>query len=161
MCATRLLTRSARSQFVVSSLALLAGGVVVVDLLAKILARVTLGTKSVQLAHGVILRVFENYRGSFGLGPLWFTVIASIVVLALLFFFIKHPVLSSRKHTMLAVALLIGGGVANLGERLLFGRTTDLLVFWNLTALNLADVAILLGLALLILPVSKAEGRGD
>ncbi len=102
------------------------------------------------LLPGLVLHVTENLRGPFGLGPLWLAVAASLVVLFVVvrrpFSFLNFP-FSIRSA---AFALLVGGGLANLGERLLFGRTTDLLVVANRTALNVADLVILIGLLWLL-----------
>lgn len=154
----RLLARAARFSSAGEISVFVVAGVVVVDALAKIVARTFLDTKSVQLASGVVLRVFENFRGPFSLGPLWLTLAASIIVLVLFLRCFPNPkpqALNSKPPALWPLALLIGGGLSNLGERLIFGRTTDLLILWNLTALNFADVAILLGLVLLVVPFPR------
>lgn len=139
------------------SLAVTMASVLVLDVLTKLAARAVLNTNGVQLLPGIVLRVVENSRGPFGLGPLWLTLVASLIVLAVLSG--NHQVFhNSRSTPHLGLSLLLGGGVSNLAERALLSRTTDLVVLGNLTALNVADVSILLGLAgLLFVPMQVPD----
>lgn len=123
----------------------LVGVVVALDGLLKISARAFLGDAGVRVAPGVVLRVVENPRGPFGVGPLWFMFLSAVVVLVL--FLSYRTVLSP-----VSFSLLVGGGAANAAERVLTGRTTDILVLGEVTAINLADLAVLTGLLLVLLP---------
>ena len=73
---------------------------------------------------------------------------ASAVLISLLF--------SARGQRMfsLALALILGGAIGNLIDRLVLGHVTDFLLFyqggWAFPAFNLADCAITLGAILLI-----------
>ena len=75
-------------------------------------------------------------------------VVASAVLISLLF--------SARGQRMfsLALALILGGAIGNLIDRLVLGHVTDFLLFyqggWAFPAFNLADCAITLGAILLI-----------
>ena len=82
----------------------------------------------------------------------WFfagiAVVASAVLISLLF--------SARGQRMfsMALALILGGAIGNLVDRLVLGHVTDFLLFyqggWAFPAFNLADCAITLGAILLI-----------
>ena len=82
----------------------------------------------------------------------WFfagiAVVASAVLISLLF--------SARGQRMFstALALILGGAIGNLVDRLVLGHVTDFLLFyqggWAFPAFNLADCAITLGAILLI-----------
>lgn len=106
-------------------------------------ARHVLGISSVKLLPGISLRVVENSSGPFGLGPVWASLLAGAAVLGAL-------VLFRSRIPPLALGFILGGGIANLAERILTGKTTDILILADITALNIADAAILLGLALLL-----------
>lgn len=137
---------------------LLALGVVLVDAVTKLLGRGAFPQGGIAVVPGMVLRVVDNPRGPFGLGPLWLTIVASLTVLVIV---IRHRYLLPAAYSLLprvGLGLLLGGGLANLGERLLFGRTTDLLVLGNLTALNVADLAILAGLGAFLLPELRGAG---
>ena len=74
-----------------------------------------------------------------------------------------HP---GRKPLAAALALVLGGALGNLVDRVRFGRVTDFLDFhwqgWHWPAFNLADSAITLGVVLLILLTWRdKEERGQ
>ena len=83
----------------------------------------------------------------------WFfagiAVVASVVLISLLRSQRGQPMFST------ALGLILGGAIGNLVDRLVLGHVTDFLLFyqgsWAFPAFNLADCAITLGAALLIL----------
>jgi signal peptidase II len=106
--------------------------------------------------------------GDTGLNALVFSVVAALVVLLLVYW------LSRVASTFLAVAigLIIGGAVGNVIDRLRFGGVIDFLYFhagsWYWPAFNLADSAICLGVAAMLLDglllrraPPAAKGRED
>ncbi|MDP3685733.1 MAG: signal peptidase II [bacterium] len=132
---------------------LLIAGVLLTDALFKFVVRRWLSGESVGLFPGVTLRVFENTRGPFGLLPLWLAVAISVLtLLGLGSQWTRLYQATDTRLLRLSLSFLVGGGIANLSERLIFGRTTDILWLGNVTAFNAADVAILGGgLGLLML----------
>lgn len=66
-----------------------------------------------------------------------------------------------ERITALALALVCGGAVGNLIDRVLTGRVVDFIDFyvgdWHWPAFNVADSAIFLGVALLLLTTLRAE----
>ena len=114
--------------------------------------------------RGVSFGLFDQT----GLNALVFSVVAALVVLLLVYW------LSRIGSTFLAVAigLIIGGAVGNVVDRLRFGGVIDFLYFhagaWYWPAFNLADSAICLGVAAMLLDglllrrtPSAAKGRED
>ena len=103
-----------------------------------------------------------------GVGSLIFSLLALIIILVLLIW------LSRVRATFLAAAigLVIGGAVGNVVDRLRFGAVIDFLDFhlasWHWPAFNLADSAICLGVAAMLLDgmlarraAPQAKGRED
>ena len=114
--------------------------------------------------RGVSFGLFENS----GLNALVFSIVAALVVLLLIFW------LSRIRSTFLAIAigLIIGGALGNVIDRLRFGGVIDFLYFhagaWYWPAFNLADSAICLGVAAMLLDglllrraAPAAKGRED
>ena len=114
--------------------------------------------------RGVSFGLFENS----GLNALVFSIVAALVVLLLIFW------LSRIRSTFLAIAigLIIGGALGNVIDRLRFGGVIDFLYFhagaWYWPAFNLADSAICLGVAAMLLDglllrrdAPPAKGRED
>ena len=97
--------------------------------------------------HGVSFGLFNTSRAS----SLLFALAAAAIVLVLLGW------LSRARSTVMAVAigLVIGGAVGNVIDRLRFGGVIDFLYFhagsWYWPAFNLADSAICLGVAAMLL----------
>lgn len=97
--------------------------------------------------------------GFFNAGPagggarnaLLFSLAALIVVIALLFWLkrVSNPLLAA------AIGLIVGGALGNVVDRICHGAVVDFLDFhlgyWHWPAFNLADSAICIGVALLLL----------
>lgn len=85
-------------------------------------------------------------------------IIAAVVIVMLL-----------RRHAMerlfcTALALILGGAVGNLYDRIALGKVVDFLDFhafgWHWPAFNLADSAITVGAAMLILEALRSREQG-
>jgi signal peptidase II len=102
-----------------------------------------------------------------GLNSLIFALVAALIVIVLTLW------LRRVRATFLAVAIgcIIGGAIGNVVDRLRFGAVIDFLYFhagsWYWPAFNLADSAICLGVAAMLLDgtllrrVGQAKGRED
>jgi signal peptidase II len=66
-----------------------------------------------------------------------------------------------HRMTMLGLALILGGALGNLWDRIVIGRVTDFLLFhyagWSWPAFNVADSAITAGAVLLIADSFRAR----
>ena len=133
------------------------------DRLTKALAEARLqGRPPVEVIPGVVeLRFTTNPGGAFGLfgGAAWLFVLASVVV-------IVAVVVSSRNlpSALAAVALgmVLGGALGNLTDRVLrgpgfSGEVVDFIDFQVWPVFNLADSAIVIGAALLLLSSFRKE----
>lgn len=86
-----------------------------------------------------------------------------MILAAVIFMFVKrktaHPLL------MVSVALIAGGGIGNLIDRMMMGYVVDYLDFRIFPVFNLADIAVCTGCGLLILYVlfidGKQNGKGN
>jgi signal peptidase II len=117
--------------------------------------------------RGVSFGMF-NQPGEPALGFWIFSVIATIVVIALIVWLFRV------RSALLAVAigLIIGGAIGNVVDRLRLGGVVDFLYFhagaWYWPAFNLADSAICLGVAAMLLDglllrraAPQAKGKED
>ncbi len=103
---------------------------------------------------------WENTGAAFGMFPdggMVFGVIAVVVSAAILYYFPQVP----SNHRLLRAALILqfGGALGNLIDRLRQGPVTDFLAFGRFPVFNLADAAISVGVALLILSMWFEEHR--
>jgi len=139
-------------------LALVAGLVVLTDQITKALILEYLPLhKSIPVIAGIFdITHILNPGGAFGLmanmsavvRTVVFLFISSLAVGLILYFYIKTP----SGHTFLAVgfALIFGGAIGNLVDRVRFGMVVDFLDFYigkyHWPAFNIADSAITVGL---------------
>jgi signal peptidase II len=86
-----------------------------------------------------------------------FALIAAVIVSVLL---VRSP---GRRMQCAGLALILGGALGNLIDRVRFGHVVDFLDFhamgWHWPAFNVADSAITIGAALLILEGFASERR--
>ena len=86
-----------------------------------------------------------------GASSLVFSLIAAAIVVMLLFWLRR----TRTRFLALAIGLVIGGAIGNVIDRLRFGAVIDFLYFhagsWYWPAFNLADSAICLGVAAMLL----------
>lgn len=87
--------------------------------------------------------------GMFQNGNLVFTVLAFIVIAAILYY---YPHVEKDDWTLkLAMGLQLGGALGNLIDRLLMGRVTDFISVGTFPVFNIADASISVGVAILLL----------
>jgi signal peptidase II len=118
----------------------------------------------------VILTKVENTGAFLGLGaaiprPLYklsMIILPLIAVGCALFYLIKKDL---SKYLIVAISLIIGGGLGNIYDRILYGSVTDFLYFdfviFHTGIVNMADIFVTLGFFMIIpeLFFSRKEGK--
>jgi signal peptidase II len=136
------------------------GAVVVADQVTKQAALDALvGRSAIDLPLGFELDQVTNTGIAFGLlaDGAGLVVAVTLVALALLLgWFAGDP---TRPGLWLSVGLLSGGALGNLADRLRDGAVTDFIDPPRWPAFNLADIAITLGVALLLLTYSRTRSE--
>jgi signal peptidase II len=140
----------------------LAGVVLVLDQITKQIAIATVDRGD---PVGVILGFqFANVRNkgvAFGLlagGEIPVLLITLSALVLLIAYFAAH---SDVPSLWVAVGLVCGGAIGNLADRLRIDAVIDFLDPPLWPAFNVADVAIVAGVALLILTLATPEGAGS
>ena len=143
-------------------LACITGIIIILDLISKtiILSKMPL-YHSIPVIPGVFsITHIQNAGGAFGLLAnqgsslryLFFIVVSSLAI-CLIFFFYKN---TPKTHPLLATgfAMIFGGAIGNLIDRLRFGKVVDFLDFYlgnyHWPAFNIADSAITIGIVIFI-----------
>lgn len=94
-----------------------------------------------------------NTGAAFGIfqdGALFFTILAVVVSVAILYYFPQVP--HRERALRIALSLQLGGAVGNLLDRLLQdGKVTDFVSVGSFPVFNVADASISLGVAILLL----------
>jgi len=131
--------------------------VVLVDQLSKAWARSALDDSIIDLIPGFLrLALTENSGAAFGLfrGGGQIIAVFAVVAVAVIFFAFRAV---DRWWDLIALGLVLGGALGNLvdrltrGEGLLDGQVADWIDLWFIPNFNVADAAISIGVALLLL----------
>jgi signal peptidase II len=108
--------------------------------------------------HGA---AFSFLAGAGGWQRWFFTGIGVFAAIFMVWMLRSHP---GQKLFSLAIALILGGAIGNVIDRLLHGYVVDFLDFywgtWHFPAFNVADAGISVGAALLILDEILRVRRG-
>jgi signal peptidase II len=132
--------------------------VTALDALSKVWARHALATHAVHVGGAIWLRLRYNSGISFSFnqsGPLLTTVATAIVAVVVIVVGLR----ARRGLPMVGFGLLIGGGVANVVDRLSASphRVTDFIALGSFPVFNLADVAITAGFITLLIAALSGE----
>lgn len=141
---------------------------IITDQASKMWARTALdASDSIPLiGQWLSLRLVHNSGAAFSLaaGKTWILTVFTAVIIGVL------AVLARRVHrasTLLAIALLAGGAVGNLIDRLSaepgfgVGHVTDFIAYGTWFVGNVADIWIVLGAPLLALALSREPAKGE
>ena len=99
---------------------------------------------------GVAFGMFQN-------GNTIFSVLAIIVSIAIIWYFPQVP--KEDWPLRLAMCLQLGGAMGNLIDRLVIGHVTDFISVGDFPVFNVADSAITIGVAVLVIGVWLQERR--
>ena len=92
----------------------------------------------------------------------WFLSLVAMGASLFIFFWLIR--LKGERLLSLGLALILGGALGNLWDRLVYGHVTDFLDFhwagWHFPAFNIADTAITLGAACLIIDMIFFADKG-
>lgn len=138
---------------------LTAGGILLLDRLTKIwiMNNIDLGT-SWALIDGILDIAYLHNRGAaFGImqGQYWlFMMLATMVVMVALYYNYKYR---PQRWLQYALALMVGGSLGNLIDRLLYRSVIDFISIGWFPVFNVADMAIVCGGALFVLYILKYD----
>ncbi|MBQ2773368.1 MAG: signal peptidase II [Clostridia bacterium] len=130
--------------------------VILVDQISKILVLAYLYEEQIDLIEGVLRFTYVENRGmAFGLlaDHRWIFLICSVVGIGLIAFYLFRYV--HRNLSRVSLALIIGGGIGNMIDRLRLGFVVDFIDFcafdfW-VWVFNVADATVCVGAALFVL----------
>lgn len=129
--------------------------VVAVDWATKILAALTLDDEVIEIGSVLMLRLGHNPGVAFGLGdqlPGALVIAATALVTGV----VTVSALRGSLGPPLAAGLVVGGTIANLGDRLVGGSVVDFLDLGWWPSFNVADIGITSGAALVMLSALRA-----
>lgn len=135
------------------SFAAIVVGVVATDQASKALVRASMAvSETTPLIDGVVwLTHIENTGAAFGIlrGQQWLLIATAVVMLAAVMYVMVRlrPV---DRWTRVALALVAGGAIGNLIDRVASGAVTDFIDLGWFPVFNIADIALDIGVAILV-----------
>lgn len=125
---------------------------IVADRVSKVICRQYLRPLgSIPVIKGVFhLTYVENTGAAFGMlqGNTWFLILTSVLVSAVVAYLI-WKVKPENRYVKLSLALILGGALGNLVDRVLLGYVVDFLDFRIWPVFNIADSCVVVGAILL------------
>ena len=138
---------------------LLSAAILIADQITKslVMRSMTLNQSISIIPNFFGLTYVHNYGAAFGLFAHrtgFFILIAVAVVIFILVFMVRIP----GEHTLMrvALALQLGGALGNLMDRLRFGYVVDFMELRYLPIFNIADMAIVFGIGLLVIDLLRS-----
>ena len=131
--------------------------VVALDLVTKLLVRDGLQTGTERELVGQLLRVVHAENDGVAFGglsgrPVLVALLVVVAVGALLAYFLSHL---EADGVWLPTGMLVGGAVGNAVDRASGGSVTDFVKVPHWPAFNVADIAITLGVVVLLIVVER------
>lgn len=147
---------------------LISAVIIIADQLTKLwMVKLLEGVQVIKLTSFLNLVLAYNKGAAFsflasasGWQRYFFTGVSIIAIVFILYFMRKN---AGQKLFSWAFALILGGAIGNLIDRLLYGQVTDFIDFyigtWHWPAFNIADSAITIGAVLFILDELRRVNR--
>lgn len=134
-------------------LILLAISVVIVDQFSKYLTvRTLVEGQSIPIIKGFFHITFIYNKGAaFGIleEKQWIFILVALALLLTIYYLRKHIATEDRR-TQFGIALLVGGAVGNLIDRIRINKVIDYFDFLIWPVFNIADIAICLGVGIVL-----------
>ena len=135
-------------------------GIILLDQISKFMIEHTMELgASIPIIKGVFhLTYILNPGAAFGIleNNRWFFVITAVSVLAVLFYY-RHAIISEPRLVQIGIALFAGGAFGNLIDRIRTGLVIDFFDLRIWPIFNVADIAICLGVGLILWSTIKTE----
>lgn len=117
-----------------------------------------------------ILTKVENTGAAYSLGsdlgPILKIVLLQVLPILILLVLLRQIIIKTEysRPTIIGFACIIGGGIGNLFDRIIYGSVTDFLIIdigiFKTEIFNMADVSIMLG-SILVLSVALLDKKGS
>jgi len=146
---------------------------IAIDQISKFIVRAEVGKGSVSEIFGDVftLHNVENKGAFLGMGsdfsPALRITLLLILPILVLAFVLRHIIKDKTMNmfTLVGFCCIIGGGIANVYDRIVYGSVTDFLNldfggFLRTGIFNLADVSVMVGMGCLIVGSFKKKKEG-
>lgn len=141
--------------------------VIFIDILSKILVKnfLLLGHKNKIIDNFFYITYVKNTGAAWSIFSgvtILITIITLIIIAILIYYIINHTL---NKIETVSYALILGGAIGNLLNRIMYGYVIDFLDFkifnYDYPIFNIADISIVIGVFLLIITMIRGENNAD
>ena len=126
--------------------------VLILDQLSKYIIEINLYKKSIDIIENVFsITYVENYGAAWGIlsNNNWIILILTPLLIGLIVWYLYK--ISKNKFEYIAGGLIIGGAIGNYIDRIVRGYVVDFIDFIIWPVFNIADIAVVVGVGLVIL----------
>ncbi|MDO7905385.1 signal peptidase II [Paenibacillus sp. JX-17] len=122
-----------------------------------IATQLELGEQIPVIGQFFVITSHRNQGAAFGIleGQRWFFIVITIVVVIAIVWYLRKTSRNGQKLLSVALSLVLGGAVGNFLDRAVSGKVVDFAQFtfgtYVFPIFNIADSAIVIGVALIIL----------
>ena len=143
-------------------------GVLLIDMLSKVLIKhfILLGIRIKIIKGFLYITYVKNTGAAFSIfrNNTLFLIILSIVIIGLLFYYLSKKTYLSKLENI-SYGLILGGAIGNLFDRIIYGYVIDFIDIYifkfDYPVFNIADMAIVIGVIILIIDLFRGEKNGD
>lgn len=143
-------------------------GVLLIDMLSKVLIKhfILLGIRIKIIKGFLYITYVKNTGAAFSIfrNNTLFLIILSIVIIGLLFYYLSKKIYLSKLENI-SYGLILGGAIGNLFDRIIYGYVIDFIDIYifkfDYPVFNIADMAIVIGVIILIIDLFRGEKNGD
>lgn len=141
----------------------------IVIALDQIIKKIMINKQITIIPNFLELSYTENIGAAFGIGnnKLFLIILITTIILVLILKFIKEREAEIEKHILIALNIVLAGGISNLIDRICRGYVIDYIKvnLFNFPNFNIADICITIGIFILILSrlklMMKSESTED
>ena len=143
-------------------------GVLLIDMLSNVLIKhfILLGIRIKIIKGFLYITYVKNTGAAFSIfrNNTLFLIILSIVIIGLLFYYLSKKIYLSKLENI-SYGLILGGAIGNLFDRIIYGYVIDFIDIYifkfDYPVFNIADMAIVIGVIILIIDLFRGEKNGD
>lgn len=137
-------------------LLIIPGIILLIDQFSKMIILNIINESKIIIPKLLEIDIIKNIGIAFGLnnGNLK-NIFITIVILIMIIGFIKKQYQNIDRNMMIALSLILGGGISNLIDRIFRGGVVDFIKVSTFPIFNIADITIVVGWILLIICVVR------
>ena len=144
---------------------LIVAAAVALDVISKqlVISGMELGQSITLIPHALDLCYIQNHGAAFSTlqGKTAFLIAATVIMMAALCVYAMKMKDKILKLELISLAMIVGGGIGNLIDRITLGYVTDFLNIHIIPIFNVADCFVTVGCFLLIVAVIILEPKKE